>query len=121
MIFWHEFGTGFNPYPPDHIEGGCLISSLRTTYRYHAAETDPLLDFLDGREIPYHWEFCRFVVKSKPDSWETEFTVYDAIILHVYSDNDALEARLHTDARPLAEGWRERMVLTGIADDDYCN
>jgi hypothetical protein len=121
MIFWHEFGTDFNPFPPGHIHDGCLIRSLRATYWYHAEESDRLVNYLDHREIPYHWEFIRFVVDTKPDSWYTKYTVYDTIVLHVYSDNDALEARLHTDARPLDEGWRARMEVSGIADGDYVN
>jgi hypothetical protein len=122
LIYSQEFGTDFNPFPPGHIHDGCLIRSMRSTYVYFQDDSETgFMDFIEQREIPHHWEFIRAVVPTVENSWNTKYTVHDIIVIHVYSEDDALEARLNTDARPLGDGWRERIEQFGVGEDDFVN
>ncbi|RYD48759.1 MAG: hypothetical protein EOP83_26075 [Verrucomicrobiaceae bacterium] len=125
LIYSSNFGSDFIPFPPFHIrtKPHCLIEELRGSFSYILNDfgENRFLNFLEAREYLHHWEFLRLYTVPRANRWKTKHQINDFIVIHVYSDDEAFEARLHTDAQPLPEGWRERFERNGVGDDDWVN
>jgi hypothetical protein len=69
------------------------------------AATFDFPQWLVDNNVPHHFEMI---------PWDTDRNAETLFAIHLYTDEDAFITRLHTNRKPMPEGWRTQWTTYGF-------